>query len=231
MTLLEPGQPAEIKIRGLRLLPIVIPGDGDVGPIAALLNDKALRERAREALEETGNAASRAALRHHLAQAGTDPQFTCAVLNSLGRLHDRGKSCVDQRADPERRPEGPRRRGPRTRVDRRPDIPRERAFRRGRPQTPRRGPNALDANLRLLNNMESQPTHREAALAGYRELLASAQGPVKDGALAGLGRVGNASCVVANPGGDSRFAAADLAGRHERPPGLARRRCHRSPDR
>ena len=31
MTLLETGQPVEIKLRGLRLLPIVIPPDGDVG--------------------------------------------------------------------------------------------------------------------------------------------------------------------------------------------------------
>jgi len=36
MTLLQTGEPAEIKIRGLRLLPIVIPPDGDVGPVAAL---------------------------------------------------------------------------------------------------------------------------------------------------------------------------------------------------
>ena len=73
MTLLETGQPAEIKIRGLRLLPIVVPPDGDVGPVAALLSDKDLRERAREALEEIGNSASRTALRQHLAQADPDP--------------------------------------------------------------------------------------------------------------------------------------------------------------
>ena len=50
---------------------------------------KDLRERAREALEETGTAASRTALRHHLAQAEPDPEFAFALLNSLGRLHDR----------------------------------------------------------------------------------------------------------------------------------------------
>jgi hypothetical protein len=37
--------------------------------------------------------------------------------------------------------------------------------------------------------------HRHAALVGYQQLLASARGPVMDGALAGLGRVGDASCV------------------------------------
>jgi hypothetical protein len=42
--------------------------------------------------------------------------------------------------------------------------------------------------------MERQRPHQHAAMLGYRELLASAQGPVKDGALAGLGRVGDSSC-------------------------------------
>jgi hypothetical protein len=54
---------------------------------------------------------------------------------------------------------------------------------------------AEDALLRLLFSMEGQPAHRADAFAGYRELLATAQAQVKDGALAGLGRVGDASCV------------------------------------
>ena len=54
---------------------------------------------------------------------------------------------------------------------------------------------ALDANLRLLNSMERQRPHRHEALAGYRALVESTRGPVQDGALAGLGRAGDASCV------------------------------------
>lgn len=194
MTLLGTGQPAEIKLRGLRLLPIVIPPDGDIGPVAALLSDKVLRERAREALEETGTSASRAALREYLAQADPDPEFACALLNSLGRLHDSeslgliarlaqdGNSKVRVAAaralawtgDPSQ-------------------LKSVQSVVAAADEATR--PDALDANLRLLNNMERQRPHQQAALAGYRELLASAQGPVKDGALAGLGRVGDSSCV------------------------------------
>ena len=78
MTFLEEAQSAEIKMRALRLLTIVIPSDGNVGPIAALLDDKALRERARVALEEAGTAACKTALRQHLDQASLDPEFACA---------------------------------------------------------------------------------------------------------------------------------------------------------
>ena len=186
MTLLERGQPAEIKIRGLKLLPIVIPDDGGVGPVAALLNDKPLRERAREALEETGSAASRAALRQHLAQAGSDPQFTCAVLDSLGRLRDRDSlpliNEMTRNGDQKVRAAAARAlawTGDPTYLERVHSVALS-ADAATRPE-------ALDANLRLLNNMERQSPHREAAVTGYRELLASVSGPVKDGALAGLG--------------------------------------------
>jgi HEAT repeat protein len=192
MTLLQPGQPAPIKIRGLRLLPIVVPPDGDVGPVAALLADKDLRERAREALEEIGNNASRTALREQLAHA--DPDFQCALLNSLGRLHDRDsldritKLTHDGNA--------------KVRVA----AARALAW-TGEPAhlksvqsvvaaaDPATSSDAHDALLRTLLTMESQPAHRALALEGYRQLLANARGQVKDGALAGMGRVGDGSCV------------------------------------
>lgn len=192
MTLLQPDQPATIKIRGLRLLPIVVPPDGDVGPIAALLADKDLRERAREALEEIGNPAARTALRDHLAQA--DPEFTCALLNSLGRLQDRDSlpRAVKLVEDSH----------PRVRVA----AARALAW-TGDPAhlklvrsvaaaaDPATIADAHDALLRILSAMESQPAHRTAAAAAYRELLTTAHGQVKDGALAGLGRVGGPTYV------------------------------------
>lgn len=193
MSLLQHDQPAQIKIRGLRLLPIVIPPDGDVAPVAALLSDKELRERAREALEETGNAASRTALRTNLAHA--DPEFACALLNSLGRLHDResldsiAKLTAD--GDPKVRVAAARAlawtgdpgylKSVRRIVDDSDAVTRA---------------DALDAMLRLLLSMESKPAHRDAVVAGYRSLLEMrVDGPVKDGSLAGLGRVGDAACV------------------------------------
>src|SRR3954452_8564331 len=51
MTLVSSAQPQAVRLLGLRLLPIVIPPGLDVGPIAALLDEPTLREKAREALE------------------------------------------------------------------------------------------------------------------------------------------------------------------------------------
>ena len=87
MTLLEPNQPEAVKRLGLRLIPIVIPDDGDVAPLAALLADPSLREPAREALEEAATGPSKTALRERLSSA--DPAFASALLDSLGRLRDR----------------------------------------------------------------------------------------------------------------------------------------------
>jgi HEAT repeat protein len=193
MSLLQPDQPAQIKIRGLRLLPIVIPPDSDVRPVAALLSDRELRERAREALEETGTAASRTALRTHLAHA--DPDFACALLNSLGRLHDREglDSMTRLTADSD----------PRVRVAAARalvwtgDPAYLKSVRRVVDASdPATWPDAVDAMLRMLLCMEGRPAHRDAAIGGYRFLLERrVHGQVKDGALAGLGRVGDAACV------------------------------------
>ena len=195
MTLLQPDQPAQIKIRGLRLLPIVIPPDGDVGPVAALLCDKDLRERAREALEETGTAASRTALRQHLAQADPDPDFACALLNSLGRLHDRESLELDCQAGGGQEPEGPSRRGPRTGLDGRPGASQECSIGRRPLQTRPRGRTrwtrcSVCSSAWRASRRTGTPPWRVIAI--YWQ---SAQGQVKDGALAGLGRVGDASCV------------------------------------
>ncbi len=89
MELLAPEQPTEVKLRGLRLLPVVVPEGHDIGQMRALLSDSELRERARVALEETATANACRALRKALRRADAD--FQCALLNSLGRLQD-GKS-------------------------------------------------------------------------------------------------------------------------------------------
>ena len=82
MTLVRPDQPASIKLQGLRLLPIVVPPDGDVGPVAALLDEPELRERGPRGARRDRHAPSRAALRGHLARA--DPDFACASLELAG---------------------------------------------------------------------------------------------------------------------------------------------------
>ncbi|MCL4217975.1 MAG: HEAT repeat domain-containing protein [Candidatus Hydrogenedentes bacterium] len=86
MVLVAPGKPAEIKERGLRLLPLVVPSGYDVSPIAALLTDAELREPAREALEVIGTPEASAALA--IAISSAEPDFAVALLNSLDRLDD-----------------------------------------------------------------------------------------------------------------------------------------------
>jgi HEAT repeat protein len=194
MTLFQPDQPASAKLQGLRLIPIVIPADGDVGPVAALLSDPGIRERARESLEEMATTPSRTALREQLAKA--DPEFACALLNSLGRLHDR--ESLETIAAMTR--------SGNARV--RAVAARALAW-TGDPShlktiqsvaaaaDPATRSDAIDALLRLLDQMGRQLPHQHAAMVGYLQLLPTTRGPEKDGALAGLGRVGDASCVPA----------------------------------
>jgi HEAT repeat protein len=86
MTLVSPKQSSSVKILGLRLLPIVIPEGYDVGPVAALLREPDLREKARTALQKTGTAKACKALVRALGKS--DPQFQCALLDSLGQFDD-----------------------------------------------------------------------------------------------------------------------------------------------
>jgi len=86
MTLVAPEQSQHIKVRGLRLLPLVVADGYDVTPIAALLDDDAMREKARAALEKLGTREARAALRGAVGRA--DDAFLCALLNALGQLQD-----------------------------------------------------------------------------------------------------------------------------------------------
>jgi HEAT repeat protein len=87
MTLLAPEQPEHLKIRGMKLLPIVVPEGYDVAPVAALLSgsDDNLREKARACLEEIGTTEAAQSLCAALGNA--TPPFQAALLISLSRVH------------------------------------------------------------------------------------------------------------------------------------------------
>ena len=87
MSLLSADQPEVMKLRALRLLPIVIPDGYDLSPMAALLDDEKLREKALTALEETRTHAAAVVIADQLVRA--DPRFQCALLDSLAQLKDR----------------------------------------------------------------------------------------------------------------------------------------------
>jgi len=87
MPLIAPDQPEAVRVMGLRLLAVTTPPGYSVSPIAALLKEPGIREKARTTLERIGTPEARSALRRALGK--NDPEFTCALLESLGRLKDR----------------------------------------------------------------------------------------------------------------------------------------------
>jgi HEAT repeat protein len=192
MTLLGRDQPAAVKVQGLRLLPIVIPAGHDVGPIAALLDDPPLREKAREALEEAGTPGCLAALRRQLDRA--DPDFRAALLDALGRLRDReGLEAIAKLTGSD----NPRVRAAAARALAWSGDPAY--FPAARSVVAAADPptqaDATDALIRLIGSVARRGEYRTVAAEAYRDLLARSQGPAKDAALAGLGRTGVAADV------------------------------------
>ncbi len=86
LRLLQPGQTPAIKDAALRLLPLVMPPDASVDPVARLLQDPDLREKARECLEHIGTRPASGALLNAL--PGADPAFARALVDAAGRIQD-----------------------------------------------------------------------------------------------------------------------------------------------
>jgi HEAT repeat protein len=194
MTLVAADQPAAIKIRGLRLLPVVTPPEFDVGPVAALLGDPELRDKARSALEEMATPKAREALRRRLESA--EPGFASALLDSLGRLRDRDSlEAIARRAADD----DPRVRAAAVRaLSWTGDASYLKAARAvvGSADAGTRA-DAGDAELRLVDAVARKGDNRPVAVAAYREILKRGRGVEKDAALAGLGRYGGGSSVGA----------------------------------
>jgi HEAT repeat protein len=192
MTLIGPEQPERVKRQGLRLLAPIVPAGYDIGPVAAMLDEPKLRERARRALREMGTPEARAALRAQLAKA--EPAFQCALLDALAGLRDAESVDVARKMltaeDPGVRAAAARAvawtgdpmmigrvRGV---VDRADDATRAEAW---------------DALLQLLNTVEAKGGNVEIVGTVYLDLVRDREGVVRDAGLAGLGRVGDESCV------------------------------------
>ncbi len=86
MTLIEPSQPFTLKERGLRLLPSCVPNDYDLRPFKALLRDPEVREKARVCLVEIGTSGAAAMLSDELYNA--DDEFAVALLDGLAAIRD-----------------------------------------------------------------------------------------------------------------------------------------------
>jgi len=86
MKLMEPEQPAEIKVIGMRLLPLIAPPELELDPVVALLKDQdqILREKARECLQHIGTENASQALLGAIPEA--DPAFALSLVYAAGRI-------------------------------------------------------------------------------------------------------------------------------------------------
>ncbi len=193
MVLLAKEQPVEMREKGLRLLPIVIPDDHDLSPIASLLSDETLREKARGALVLVGSRKAAMALAAAVDKA--EPAFKVALLDALAVLRrpeseKAALKCV-KAAEPEVRVAAARALAWTANLKHLPVLQEIRAGVEG----PLRK-DAEDAMLRLADAMMRSGGKWEYAMRVYRELLASSQNIMIQGAaVAGLGRYGDDTAV------------------------------------
>ncbi len=185
---------AVLKQRVLRVLAVAVPAGFDVGSIAALLTDPELREPARACLVEMGTPEAVEALCRFLPQAET--AFQPAILHGLGQLRD--ARCIEtvrpllSSRDPQVRAAAA------LSLAWTGDpwlLPEVQAVVAGADEATRR--EAVDALVRLVRRIEQRGGNWETASAAYRAMLAASDPVLRDAGLAGLGRIGDGSCVPA----------------------------------
>ena len=193
MAQLGDDAPEALRIKVLTLLPPAIPAGYDVGPIARLLKDEKLREKARVALEETATPEAAAALRDAL--DGAEPAFQVALLNALARLQDKASVAACERllASPDAAVRVAALRALAWTGD-----PRllQTAFKvvEGADESVRNG--AQDALLHLLAAMVESGGKWQIAIEGYKTVLKMQDERMVQAAIAGLGRYGDGTCVA-----------------------------------
>ncbi|MGQ9650176.1 MAG: HEAT repeat domain-containing protein [Phycisphaerae bacterium] len=193
MTLVAPNQPEQVKIRGLRLLPLAVPPGFDVGPVTALLDDVNLREKALAAFEEMGTPEASAALREHLPKA--KPDFQATILNSFARLQDMANV---QAALAMTKSENAAVRAAALRAIAWTGDPSFLTVARAvvaAADDPTRA-EAMDGMLRLIGAIADKGGNWQLAVNAYLEILKTGQGMDRDGAIAGLGQIGDGTCVA-----------------------------------
>jgi len=191
---LTPEASADLKQRVLRLLVVAVPAGFDVAPIAALLADPGLREPARACLVEMGTPEAAEALCRFLPQA--EAAFQPAILHGLGQMRE--VRCIEpvrqllSSENPEVRAAAALALAWTGDPWLLPEF--QAVLDRADPATRR---DAVDALVRLVNRIEQRGGNWETAAAGYREMLAAADPVLREAGLAGLGRIGDGSCVPA----------------------------------
>lgn len=186
--LVAPDRAEKDKITGLRLLERLVPPGYDVAPIAALLSDKNLCEKARVALQRINSEEAHAALRSAI--ASSEPPFQIALLNSLGEMKDaEGLEIIIRMAvvgSPEVQTAA-------IRALSWTGDPSYLTLARSVRQNAI-GPirfDALDANLRLLEVMAKKGGNWEVVVREYGDLIKSATGSSRQAIISALGEIGD----------------------------------------
>lgn len=210
LALLATEERADVKIRAMRLLPIIVGRGTDLSPLAALLGDPDLRERARQTLGEIGTPEACKALAAALDTA--DPDFQVALLNTFVHLKKRDTLPATR---PLLKSESPAVRVAAARAVAWSGQPSfvgalRVVFNQSTPETRF---DAGDALLRLYDSIALAGGNYETVLRGYRELLAKAEHPVIEaGALVGLGTHGDETVIPEIIAAASGANAATLQG-------------------
>ena len=190
---LAPDQSEAMKKRVLRIIPIAIPSGGEVGPVAALLSDPTLKEKARVALAELATPEAAEALCAAIDAA--DPAFQAALFRGVARMD---YAPALDKAVPFLKSEDPVVRAAAARVlSESGDLTYLEALNQVRKTADKATAfDAADAYLRLVDNAGYQGGHWPEVMAAYRALLADTPELVfRSGALVGLGRFGDESVL------------------------------------
>ena len=226
MTLVRPDQPAAIKLLGLRLLPIVVPPDGDVGPLAALLDDPDLREKAARGARRDRHGAGRERPCEPPGQGGprlrlcpARTRWAASTTATASKRSRRWLKTATRRSAPRPLALWP---GRAIRPTSRPSSP------SSPPPIRARGPTRIDALLRLLASMSRQPSTSAGRPGGLSRApenrrARSRTRPWPD--WAARRRLDHSG----DPRRDPRCRASHPPRRHGCPAGHSRSRCHACP--
>ncbi len=186
--LIAPDRSEKDKVAGLRLLERLVPPGYDVAPIAGLLSDNNLREKARTALQRINTGEARNALRSAVASA--DPLFQVALLNSLGEMKDAEGLEIIIRLAVVGTPEV---QAAAIRALSWTGDPSYLALARSVRQnaTGESRFDSFDATLRLLEAMTARGGNWEAVVREYGELLKTSSGPSRQAVISALGQIGD----------------------------------------
>lgn len=196
MALLASDQPAHMRIRALRLLPLVTPEGAAVDPIGKLLTDADadMREKARETLETIATLQAALALSGALVDC-PDPGFQSALLLALSQI--KKPVGLDKAIMLASSPEARVRASAALALAWTGETAYLGILRKvWKSADPGTSFDACDALLRLTDGMVVRGGNFDTAMGVYREVLAE-DGDVihQSGAISGLGRYGDESVV------------------------------------